>query len=200
MHKKIVVFAGPNRSGKSTLYDQRKDGIPEILLSVNELVKSPSFSTIYDERTMYLSAVNHASFLAQSLVEQGLSFSIETVFSSKIKLDFLEMAKQQGYELELVFVGTSSPQVNINRVEEGPYDVAWLDIINRYEKSLQNLKRSWNLFSSIEVYDGSGSKPTLYVNKKNDTIFFFEKSEGPEWIYDVISGVEVTKTKELLQS
>jgi predicted ABC-type ATPase len=82
-----------------------------------------------------------AHFLREELLEQGLKFSFETVFSHQSKLDIMKRASERGYKVYLYFVSTESPEINIYRVsvrtDKGGHDVPDDKIRSRYQRSLE---------------------------------------------------------------
>lgn len=190
MRKEIVVFAGPNASGKSTIAAKmlKSQGMPDIYLSVNEMVKDKNFSAIYDERTKYISALNYFSFLTEMLIESEDSFAFETVLSSHHKIDLIKKAKAKGYKIRVVYVTTSSPHINLKRVErrlyEGGPEVPWDKVISRYEKCMNNLADIWNLVDVMDIYDTSEDEPLLVALKYEKGCFLFNREIRPDWIYD----------------
>ena len=55
-------------------------------------------------------------FLRQKLLEQKISFTLETVMSHRSKIDLLVRAQRLGYRTYLYFVATDDPAINISRV------------------------------------------------------------------------------------
>ncbi|MBA2676446.1 zeta toxin family protein [Ramlibacter sp.] len=85
-----------------------------------------------------------ADFIRHELLDGGATFTFETVMSSPDKADFMAEALQRGYRTYLYFVGTSSPDINVDRVakrvQAGGHPVPVERIRERYGKSLQNLE------------------------------------------------------------
>lgn len=57
-----------------------------------------------------------ASVIRETLLEQKVSFSFETVMSHPSKLEFLREAQQRGYRTYLYFIATKNPTINVSRV------------------------------------------------------------------------------------
>ena len=89
-----------------------------------------------------------AALLADKLryesIEKKEDFTFETVLSSNYKLDILRKAKEEGYFIKCVFVLTADPQINVARIESrvasGGHDVETSKVIDRYYKSIDNIK------------------------------------------------------------
>ena len=71
-------------------------------------------------------------------------FTFETVLSSENKLNILRKAKEEGFFIKCVFVLTVDPQINIARIESrvaaGGHNVDSSKVIQRYYKSINNIK------------------------------------------------------------
>ena len=65
--------------------------------------------------------------------------------SSDYKMEILRKAKKEGYFIKCVFVLTIDPQINIarikSRVAAGGHDVEKSKVIDRYYKSINNIKK-----------------------------------------------------------
>lgn len=107
--------------------------------------------------------------------------------SSEYKLDILKKAKEEGYFIKCVFVLTSSPQINITRVEvrviDGGHDVDREKIISRYYKLLNNIKRLMEICDILHVYDNTGKEPVRIIRKHKDDITIFPNEN---WSYESI--------------
>ncbi len=102
-----------------------------------------------------------ATYIRESLLESGISFSFETVMSHPSKLAFMEKAHQQGYRVYLYYVATQSAEINIGRVrsrtKEGGHDVPKNKIEERYVRSLQNLYPAVRHADRAYIFDNSGT-------------------------------------------
>jgi predicted ABC-type ATPase len=57
-----------------------------------------------------------SDFLRQKLLQQKLSFTVETVMSHPSKVNLLAQSQRLGYRTYLYFVATDDPAINISRV------------------------------------------------------------------------------------
>ena len=152
---RVLVFAEPNGSGKSTI--AKKIPICGIYVNADEIKR---ISQCTD-----LEAAQEAEQIRQELLRLRKDFTFETVLSTDRNLNLLREAKDLGYEIEAVFVLTKDPGINMKRVkyrvEAGGHDVPKEKIIKRYEKSLQNLSKLVRIADHTRVIDNSGEKPHL---------------------------------------
>ncbi len=187
----LVIFAGPNGSGKSTITTnfQQKSNFPanyinpdEIALTLNE--ENPN-------RRAYQAAII-ASEQRQNFISQGESFAFETVMSHPSKLKLFEQAKEAGYQVELVFIATSDPEVNVNRVRQrvtgGGHDVPADKIRSRYQRSIDLLPIAAEIADRVSVYDNT-QRPERKLTIENSAITYKSKNT-PNWVQDTITKLE----------
>lgn len=92
----IIVFAGPNGSGKTTVTRMAK--IIEPYINADDI-----------KRTNYctdLEAAQLAERMRENAVAQKKSFTFETVLSTERNLKLLQKAKSQGYFIRCIYVLT----------------------------------------------------------------------------------------------
>lgn len=86
-------------------------------------------------------------------------FSYETVFSHPSKVDFLQIAKNNGSEVYLYFVCTENPCINLGRVEDrvnkGGHDVPQDKTIERYTRSLENVFPALRYCKRVYFFDNT---------------------------------------------
>ena len=134
----------------------------------------------------YLAAVT-ADFLRRSLLSAGHTFTFETVMSSPNKVDFLSLARAEGYRTYLYFVATDDPEINVARVEsrvaKGGHPVSRDLIVSRYHRSLGLLPDAARVATRAFVFDNStsGSAPALVAEADGGTLEFYAE-RVPEWI------------------
>ncbi len=168
---RILVFAGPNGSGKSTI----TKGLPICGTYVNaDDIKRISQCTD-------LEAAQEAELLRQKLLEAHMDFTFETVLSTDRNLNLLRQAKEQGYEIHVVFVLTNNPRINIERVKlrvkAGGHDVPEEKIVSRYEKSLKNISQLVRISDHTRIVDNSGEEPHLICEVQNQQVTIWENEQ-----------------------
>ncbi len=162
----ILVLAGPNGSGKSTITQYfEKIGT---YTNADDIVAATGMSN--EEAAQLVDNKRYTS------IEAKEDFTFETVLSSKFKLDILEKAKAEGYFIKCVFVLTVDPLINVARVEtrvaSGGHDVEKKKIIERYYKSLNNIKRLMDICDILHVYDNT-LEPVRIIRKHKEDISIF---------------------------
>jgi len=89
-----------------------------------------------------------------------VSFCFETVLSHPSKIDMIKDARDRGYFVELYFVGTENPKINIERVQyrvrNGGHSVPTEKIVKRYYRSMENVVSACFHANHVTLYDNSG--------------------------------------------
>lgn len=160
----LLVVAGPNGAGKSTFFDEYLDGLGLPYVNADRIARilreaTPAASTDeIDSR-----AFREAEKLRKALVEAGLSFCTETVFSDPVgaKVGLLESARRRGFAVFLVFVGLDSPTLSVarvkQRVEQGGHDIPDDKLHARYPRTLANLRAAVAAVDEAFLFDNSSS-------------------------------------------
>ena len=173
----VLVFAGPNGSGKSTV-TKGFDIIGEYI-NADDIKKQ--------RRCSDLEAAQYATSLRENAVTLRRDFTFETVLSSPRNVELIRSAKDSGYQVEVVFVLTSDPQINVarvaDRVRKGGHDVPKDKIVSRYYKSLNNLAELLKIADVMWVIDNSTEKAELIIYSKDKTVSIFESKN---WSADKI--------------
>ena len=162
----ILCLAGPNGYGKSTITQYfEKVGV---YTNADDVVAATGSSN--EEAAILVDKKRYES------IDANESFSFETVLSSNYKLDILEKAKAEGYFIKCVFVLTTDPLINVARVQArvaaGGHDVDKEKIVQRYYKSLGNIKRLMELCDILHVYDNT-EEPVRIIRKHKEDISIF---------------------------
>lgn len=125
----------------------------------------------------YLASVT-CDFLRQKLMEQKISFTLETVMSHPGKVQLLAQAQAAGYRTYLYFVATDDPAINISRVRSrvklGGHPVPEDRIETRYHRSLDLLMAAIRHTNRAYVFDNSGD------NRDQKHTWLAEITEGRE--------------------
>lgn len=179
----VLVFAGPNGSGKSTV-TKGFDIVGEYI-NADEIKKEKNCSD--------LEAAQFATALREDAVNNMRSFTFETVLSSSRNVELLKKAKNFGYQIEIVYVLTADPQINVSRVAQrvknGGHDVPMDKIISRYYKSLNNISKIIQIADVMWVVDNSTEKAELIIYSKENRISINATSLwNIERIKELISG------------
>lgn len=149
----LAAIAGPNGAGKTTFF--RAHVAPAGIRFINADDLARRF-----ELGPYQAAAVAAS-LREELVRSRASFAFETVFSDPVgeKLRFLKDATAVGYHVVLCFVGLASTDLSEERVAmrvaQGGQDVPSEKLINRFPRTVANLKNAIIDLPHVMVFDNS---------------------------------------------
>lgn len=115
-------------------------------------------------------------------MERRESFVMETVLSVPAKIDFLKKAKSSGYKINLIFVTTQHPLINIERIIErvrlGGHDVPREKTLSRYKRTLELLPQALDIADTAVVYDNSFGQAVRIAKKtiENNVVIYPQKS------------------------
>jgi predicted ABC-type ATPase len=195
MMPKLIVIAGPNGSGKTSVTAKilehewiegctyiNPDNIAQDVFgdwnSPDAIVKAAQLSAVTREECL--------------LKRNSLCF--ETVLSAPDKIDFIRRAKDVGYFVRLFFVGTNSPAINAGRIAlrvmDGGHDVPITKIISRYSKSISNCCVAARIVNRAYIYDNSidYADPQLIFRVVNGVVDK-EYSETPFWATQILETI-----------
>lgn len=195
MRPVLLVIAGPNGSGKTTVTvrlraERWSHGVE--YLNPDDIARD-RFGD-WNSPTASLEAAQWTTERRDALLASAEGLAFETVFSSTEKVDFLARAKARGYFVRVFFIGTSDPRINAarvaGRVMEGGHTVPIEKIVSRYSKSIANLSAAIELADRVYIYDNSidGVEARLCARTQEGAL---RKVYGPlpEWVADAVDGL-----------
>jgi predicted ABC-type ATPase len=110
----LTLIAGANGSGKTTLTRWNPDLFGEIPLLDPDAVANTlqaSASVLFP-----MAAARHVLKSAREHVERGESFAVETTLAGKNYLQMMLDARNRGFEIVLVYIGTENVEKNLARI------------------------------------------------------------------------------------
>ena len=131
-----------------------------------------------------------ADFIRHQLLKAKISFTFETVMSSRDKVEFLKKAQEAGYRTYLYFIATKDPIINIsrvqNRVKKGGHPVPKEKIISRYFRSLKLLNEAVKYSSRAYIFDNSSQERLWIAQIDNAKEFVFKSEVVPVWVKEYL--------------
>lgn len=156
------LLAGPNGAGKSTLYRAlvSSASISSQLEFVNaDLHEQSHLQHITDPQKRSEAARDWADSRRETLLHAKVGFVSETVFSHESKLALITQAQAMGFDVVLYIVSLDDPQRLLarvsQRVREGGHNVPAQRILERYPRTMANLKKAVRLADLAFVYDAA---------------------------------------------
>lgn len=190
------LLAGPNGAGKSTLYCAlaASGTIEGELEFVNaDVYEKSHLQHIADLQKRSEAARDWADERRNALLNAKRGLVSETVFSHESKLDLIRHAQLLGYHVVLYVVSVGNPQRLLarvrQRVEEGGHNVPAKRILERYPRSMANLKKAVRLADLAFVYDGAnveqGAHLLVAMCQKEQTTLLASKL--PAWAAEMLA-------------
>lgn len=179
----LWVIAGPNGAGKSTFVAKQSLAGQIPIVNPDEIAKriDPNHR---GETAVIAQAGREALLERRALMAQGKSFGIETTLTGRGEVQLMQQAREQGYKVNLVYVGISdAKQSNTRvafRVSQGGHDVPESDIMRRFERSMNNLSEAIKAADRSFVLDNSARQYRLLFSIEKENLRFVSK-ELPAW-------------------
>lgn len=196
MRPALLVIAGPNGSGKTTVTvrlraEHWSDGVEYI--NPDDIARD-RFGD-WNASVAVLDAARWAEARREELLATGGGIAFETVFSAPDKVEFLARARDAGFFVRLFFIGTRDPRINAarvaNRVMEGGHTVPIEKILSRFERSLANLPVAIRIAHRAYIFDNSedGVQARLCARTEDGRL---RKVYGdlPDWVARVADPLE----------
>ncbi|WP_297569847.1 zeta toxin family protein [uncultured Anaerovibrio sp.] len=160
----VVVFAGPNGSGKTTITRMAK--VVGDYINADDIKRTTLCSD--------LEAAVKAEELREKMIAEQKDFTFETVLSTERNLLLLKKAKENGYFVRGIYVLTSNVNINVARVHArkalGGHGVPEDKIRSRYIKALKLIPELVDICDILHVYDNT--KEPFRIFKKRKTVCY----------------------------
>lgn len=184
----LWLLVGGNGSGKSTFHERflARRNIP--LVNADNIARSLWPDS--PEKHSY-----EAALIAERerfrLLDEGLSFCFETVFSHPSKIDFVASAKAAGYRIRMFCFHLEMPDLNkarvASRVQAGGHRVPAKKIETRIPRTLSNVQACVGLVDELHLVDNSSAEqPYCRVATFVDGDWQTHQPELPDWAIRII--------------
>lgn len=187
----MTVIAGPNGSGKTSMFEEMlKQRLTGDIPFINaDIIAKQEFGDWNDPEAQRKASIR-AGRMREDFIKNKKSLMYETILT---RIDFIHRAKANGFHVDLFYVSTSNPSINIERiaarVAKGGHHIPDEKVIERYGESLKMCLDACTVVDRAFVYDNS-----VYGKKQAD--FLFRVYDGrvkalyqkafPEWASNVL--------------
>lgn len=158
-----VVLAGPNGSGKTSIYEKMRP--PGVFVNADQIART--LATDLSEPALSIEAGRIAVLRTSHLIATKSDFAIETTLSGRYGLNVMQRAKSAGFKVGLIYVIVDAAQRSIERVRfralMGGHDVPAEDIRRRYGRSLDNLAAALQAADEFVIIDNSTKVPQILI-------------------------------------
>jgi predicted ABC-type ATPase len=178
--KRYIIFAGVNGAGKSTLYQTfpKYQHMPRI--NTDEILKT------FGDWKITGDVMKAGKMAVQELnrcLSAEISFNQETTLCGKTIFKTIEKARNQGYYVELYYVGVDSVELAKQRiayrVSKGGHGIPDEDVEKRYLETFQNLKIVLPMCNLASLYDNTKEFRRIAIYK--DGIPVRISHNVPDW-------------------
>lgn len=167
----VIVFGGPNGSGKTSLIDEvrytglrsvkRVYKVPERFINPDQVAKD-LIGEFADQMARDTAAARAAVEQRRLAISSQQPFAFETVMSHTARIAEMLHLKEQGYQIVLTFITTDDPEKNVARVtmryETNTTTGHYVDpekVRDRYKRTLALLPKAVEIADASFIYDNS---------------------------------------------
>lgn len=151
-----TIFAGVNGAGKSSMYRANPVKTSEKRVNVDEMVQKLGD---WRDNKIQIEASKKAVREIKENLDQRISFNQETTLSGKSVAGHIKKAKENGFEVNMNYVGLDSADIAKQRVAQreskGGHGIPDDLIVKRYSASLENLKQILPLCDRVNIFDNT---------------------------------------------
>jgi predicted ABC-type ATPase len=179
----LTILAGSNGCGKSTLTSSAREEFQQApVLDPDAFAKS--IRDTLSQGGSDIEAGKRVLLRAEELIEKRLSFTVETTLSGSTYLRMARKAQEAGFSVAIIFVGTTSVEINLERVKarvlKGGHDVPEKDQRRRYPRTLANMKKLLPLADFAVLLDNSSELGYVLVAFGHKAYMHWSEPV-PEW-------------------
>ena len=162
---RCIIIAGPNGAGKTTFAREFLLREVGVIHFVNADLIAGGLSPLRPE----LAARQAGRLVLMELTRLAKAredFAFESTLSGKTYLRLLTGWKRAGYQITIIFLTLTSPQLALqriaSRVRQGGHDIPRADVLRRFQRSWDNYHTLYRpLAHAWSVYDNSCDAPKL---------------------------------------
>ncbi|MBQ9302158.1 ATPase [Butyrivibrio sp.] len=183
--KKYTIVAGVNGARKTTLYDAEQIQKSEYRVNADEILVEAGGD--WRNASDVMNAGRTAVERLKHYIEDGVSFNQETTLCGNSILNNIAKARDNGYLIEVHYIGLSSAELAkervAKRVADGGHGVSEADIERRYEQSFRNLIKIIPICNLVALYDNTEGFRRFAIYK--DGVLVRKSHKVPDWFEKV---------------
>ena len=183
--KKVILFAGINGAGKTSLYDTIRSRTDlGVRISLDDVAGQMGD---WKDPVVQVRAGVIVMRQVKEYIKNGITFNQETTLPGAVIVTQLSEAKKAGYTVILYFVGVQGVDIAIERVkkriERGGHGISEEVIRKRYLNMPKALSKVLPLCDRAFFYDNTGMfRQIAYIENNN---FADIDPNLPDWFYYV---------------
>ncbi|MDR1412959.1 MAG: zeta toxin family protein [Actinomycetes bacterium] len=194
---RLLVVLGPNGSGKSSIFSELLTVYTSSGLEFfnPDIVGKVYFSDVSNDIERSKRAILWCGRQQKRCLANRCSFGLETVGASIGSLRIVQRARNADYYIELLFVSTESPEINLRRiaerVERGGHWVEPETVKRRYRQVMERLPEYLFLADEITVVDNSRDgvgRARALLRKDCDGVTITADGQGVGWLQKYLPG------------
>jgi predicted ABC-type ATPase len=169
--KKYIIIAGVNGAGKTTLFPGLRLNPTMPRINTDEIVSE--VGKWYNPPDL-IKAGKIAIRKYNVCIENGATFNQETTLCGQSILKNIRNAKENGYLIEMHYVGVDSVEIAKDRihkrVESGGHGIPDKDVERRYINSFENLNRIMLEIDLLSFYDNTTTFRRVAIYRKGNKV------------------------------
>lgn len=179
----LTIVIGGNGAGKTTWANTHRNVLPSRFYNADSI--AVGLGDWNDEERQ-----REAREIVDRQIERRLKalddFGFESTYSGRSRPAIVERARACNYKITAVFIGTESPEINVQRVVERTkngtgHAVKPSEIRRRWEASQDNLTKTIHAIDTLDVIDNSGANATKILTIRNRRVVH-EYTPAPRWV------------------
>ena len=179
--KRLIVYAGANGAGKSSLRAGGADSV-EMEIDPDSIARQINPA---DPRSVDFAAGKEAIRQFDQAVVAGTSLSLETTLTGRTVLLRMQAAKDAGYDVTLRYVAVANADLNLDRIEaraaKGGHWIEPDTVCRRVAGSMDNLATAIGIADRTFLLDNSGNEHHQVLKIEHGRITY-EAPNPPSWL------------------
>lgn len=178
--KIYTIIGGVNGAGKSSLTGVLK-------AERSDLGKIIDVDRLAIQHGGFVEGGKAAVSMQAAYIREGISFTQETTLSGQRPLRMIREAKEAGYYVRLFYVGISTAQEAIrriqNRVSKGGHDIPRDDVLRRFEARNEALAKVLDYVDQAILYDNENGFVAVAEYRNGELVTL--GTDVPAWVKEL---------------